>query len=61
MGLDPNHARPELFIWNALPVPPVCIRPSVGQENASTEDDLTILASEIIDVNTKMKVSLIQY
>ena len=34
MGLDPAHARPELFIWTALPIPPLCIRPSVGQENA---------------------------
>lgn len=58
MGLDPVNARPELFIWTAFPVPPVCIRPSVGQENASTEDDLTILASEIIDVNTKIKACM---
>jgi DNA-directed RNA polymerase III subunit RPC1 len=34
MGLDPIHSRPELFIWTALPIPPLCIRPSVGQENA---------------------------
>jgi DNA-directed RNA polymerase III subunit RPC1 len=58
MGLDPDNSRPELFIWNAFPVPPVCIRPSVGQENASTEDDLTILASEIIDINAKMKACM---
>ena len=58
MGLDPENSRPELFLWSALPVPPLCLRPSVGQENASTEDDLTILASEIIDVNTKMKACL---
>jgi DNA-directed RNA polymerase III subunit RPC1 len=58
MGLDPQHARPELFMWKSIPVPPVCIRPSVGQENASTEDDLTILASEIIDVNTKIKACM---
>jgi DNA-directed RNA polymerase III subunit RPC1 len=34
MGLDPEQSRPELFIWQAFPIPPVCIRPSVGQENA---------------------------
>jgi DNA-directed RNA polymerase III subunit RPC1 len=34
LGLDLEKGRPELFIWNALPVPPVCARPSVGQENA---------------------------
>lgn len=58
MGLDPECARPEMFIWQSFPVPPVCIRPSVGQENSSNEDDLTILASEIIDINTKMKACL---
>jgi DNA-directed RNA polymerase III subunit RPC1 len=58
MGLDPSNSRPELFLWSSFPVPPVCIRPSIGQENASTEDDLTILASEIIDINAKMKACM---
>ena len=34
MGMDPDNGRPELFVWHALPVPPACIRPSVGQENS---------------------------
>ncbi|KAJ3315902.1 hypothetical protein HDV04_000109 [Boothiomyces sp. JEL0838] len=58
MGLDSENARPELFIWNAFPVPPVCIRPSVGQEDSSTEDDLTILVSEIIDCNAKIQLCM---
>ena len=45
MGIDQDHGRPELMIWTAMPVPPVTIRPSVGQESASTEDDLTVLMS----------------
>ncbi|KAJ3291090.1 hypothetical protein HK104_006337 [Borealophlyctis nickersoniae] len=55
MGLDPEGGRPELFLWTALPVPPVCIRPSVGQENSSTEDDLTVLLSEVVEINAKMR------
>ncbi|KAJ3036140.1 hypothetical protein HDV00_003052 [Rhizophlyctis rosea] len=55
MGLDPARGRPELFLWNAIPVPPVCLRPSVGQENATNEDDITVLLSEIVEINTKMK------
>ncbi|KAJ3182234.1 hypothetical protein HDU85_003276 [Gaertneriomyces sp. JEL0708] len=55
LGLDPKTGRPEHFLWTALPVPPVCIRPSIGQENSSTEDDLTVLLSEIIEINTKIK------
>ncbi|KAI9105948.1 hypothetical protein DFS34DRAFT_656655 [Phlyctochytrium arcticum] len=55
LGLEPTWGRPELYLWTALPVPPVCIRPSIGQENSSTEDDLTVLLSEIIEINTKIK------
>ena len=53
MGL--NSERPEAFLWNTLPIPPVCIRPTVKQESTSTEDDLTVLASEIIEINAKIK------
>ncbi|KAJ1562028.1 hypothetical protein HK405_000629 [Cladochytrium tenue] len=55
LGMDPARGRPELFIWTALPVPPVCVRPSVGQEDSSNEDDLTVLVSDIIQINTEMK------
>lgn len=58
MGLDPKQSRPELFIWSAFPIPPACIRPSVGQENSSVEDDLTVLASEIVDINAKIKACM---
>lgn len=55
LGLNPEKQSPDVFMWSALPVPPVCIRPSIGQENTSTEDDLTVLLSEIIEVNAKIK------
>ncbi|KAI8902601.1 hypothetical protein BC833DRAFT_572629 [Globomyces pollinis-pini] len=58
MGLDHQKARPEEFLWTSFPIPPVCIRPSVGQETSSTEDDITILASEIIDVNCNMEACI---
>ncbi|KAJ3415502.1 hypothetical protein HDV05_004704 [Chytridiales sp. JEL 0842] len=58
LGLDAKRGRPELFIWTALPVPPVCIRPSVGMENSSTEDDITVLVSEIIHINTLLRTIL---
>jgi DNA-directed RNA polymerase III subunit RPC1 len=48
LGLDPAEGRPEMFIWQFLPAPPVCIRPSVAQDNASTEDDLTTELAEIV-------------
>ncbi|KAK3395264.1 hypothetical protein B0H63DRAFT_408669 [Podospora didyma] len=48
LGLDPAEGRPEMFLWQYLPAPPICIRPSVQQENASNEDDITSKLSEII-------------
>jgi DNA-directed RNA polymerase III subunit RPC1 len=35
MGMDPSKGRPELFLWTALPVPPLCLRPSIGTEDAT--------------------------
>jgi DNA-directed RNA polymerase III subunit RPC1 len=48
LGLDPAEGRPEMFLWQYVPAPPICIRPSVAQENASNEDDITSKLSEII-------------
>ncbi|KAI2624900.1 beta and beta-prime subunits of DNA dependent RNA-polymerase [Hypoxylon sp. NC1633] len=48
LGLDPSEGRPEMFLWLYLPAPPVCIRPSVAQEGASNEDDLTTRLSDIV-------------
>ncbi|KAI1089999.1 beta and beta-prime subunits of DNA dependent RNA-polymerase [Rostrohypoxylon terebratum] len=48
LGLDPAEGRPEMFLWQYLPAPPVCIRPSVAQEGASNEDDLTARLSDIV-------------
>ncbi|OTA90479.1 hypothetical protein M434DRAFT_367966 [Hypoxylon sp. CO27-5] len=48
LGLDPSEGRPEMFLWQYLPAPPVCIRPSVAQEGASNEDDLTARLSDIV-------------
>ena len=33
LGLDPEAGRPELFLWTAMPVPPVPIRPTVQKED----------------------------
>jgi DNA-directed RNA polymerase III subunit RPC1 len=34
--------RPEDLLVTVLPVPPVCIRPSVEMDGASNEDDITM-------------------
>ena len=49
LGLNPVEGRPELFLWQYLPAPPICIRPSVAQDDGGTnEDDVTMKLSEIV-------------
>ncbi|ROT36198.1 DNA-directed RNA polymerase III subunit RPC1 [Sodiomyces alkalinus F11] len=58
LGLDPVEGRPEMFIWQFLPAPPVCIRPSVAQDNASTEDDLTTKLADIVWISGMIRSAL---
>ncbi|EAU36765.1 DNA-directed RNA polymerase III largest subunit [Aspergillus terreus NIH2624] len=60
LGLNPREARPEMFLWQFIPAPPVCIRPSVGQDAASTEDDLTAKLGDIVQSNINLKNSLLK-
>lgn len=55
LGLRPEHNRPEEYIWQYISVPPVCIRPSVAQDGASNEDDLTVKLTEIVFTNALLK------
>lgn len=56
LGLDSSTGRPEKFLWTAMPIPPVAIRPTVQKEDGENADDITVLISEIIDTNTKLRV-----
>jgi len=58
LGLHPDWGRPEEFIWQYVSVPPVCIRPSVAQNGASNEDDLTVKLTEIVFTNALIKQGL---
>jgi DNA-directed RNA polymerase III subunit RPC1 len=58
LGLRPEYGRPEEYIWQYICVPPVCIRPSVAQEGATNEDDLTVKLTEIIFTNALLKMGL---
>lgn len=60
LGLNPSYGRPEEFIWQYISVPPVCIRPSVAQDGASNEDDLTVKLTEIVFMNAIIKQGLIK-
>ena len=58
LGYDPTTARAEWFILQALPVPPVTVRPSIILETGiRSEDDLTHKMVDIIRVNQRLKES----
>ena len=58
LGYDPTTARPEWFVLQALPVPPVTVRPSIILETGiRSEDDLTHKMVDIIRVNQRLKES----
>ncbi|KAI1850587.1 hypothetical protein JX265_004297 [Neoarthrinium moseri] len=58
LGLDPAEGRPEMFLWQFVPAPPVCIRPSVAQDGASNEDDLTTTLGQIVFICSVIRGAL---
>jgi DNA-directed RNA polymerase III subunit RPC1 len=58
LGMNPGEGRPEMFIWQFVPAPPVCIRPSVAQDSSSTEDDLTSKLSDIVHISSLIREGL---
>lgn len=58
LGMNPAEGRPEMFLWQFVPAPPVCIRPSVAQDNASTEDDLTTKLADIVHISSLIRAAL---
>ncbi|KAG6874000.1 hypothetical protein C0995_007957 [Termitomyces sp. Mi166 len=58
LGMQPAFGRPEEFLWQYISVPPACIRPSVAQDGASNEDDITVKLTEIVFTNALIKQGL---
>lgn len=58
LGMDGSRGRPEMYLWRYIPAPPVCIRPSVQQDGASNEDDLTTQLAEIAFTNSIIRAGL---
>ena len=58
VGMNPTEGRPEMFIWRYFPVSPICLRPTVPQEGATTEDDITSKVSDIVHINNLIKKGL---
>eukprot|EP00835_Amoeboradix_gromovi_P002001 NODE_104_length_19952_cov_0.449000.p1 type:complete len:1361 gc:universal NODE_104_length_19952_cov_0.449000:14372-18454(+) len=61
MGLNPKVSRPENLVLTFFPVPPNQTRPSVAQDDkTSNEDDLTIKLKEMIMINSVIRVAIIE-
>ncbi|KAG8946948.1 hypothetical protein FRC00_009353, partial [Tulasnella sp. 408] len=58
LGSHPKFGRPEEMIWQYLSVPPACIRPSVAQDGATNEDDITVKLAEIAFNNSILRMHL---
>ncbi|EEB09711.1 DNA-directed RNA polymerase III complex large subunit Rpc1 [Schizosaccharomyces japonicus yFS275] len=58
LGMDPEKGRPENLLWQYMPAPPVTIRPTVAQEGATTEDDITIKLTEIVWTSSLIRAAL---
>ncbi|RLI30411.1 MAG: DNA-directed RNA polymerase subunit A'/A'' [Candidatus Hecatellales archaeon] len=56
IGYDPTAMRPEWMVLQVLPVPPVCVRPSIMLESGiRSEDDLTHKLVDIIRINQRLE------
>jgi len=56
LGMDPAYARPDWMIITVMPVPPLCVRPSVVMfGTARSQDDLTHKLADIIKMNNHLK------
>jgi DNA-directed RNA polymerase III subunit RPC1 len=54
------NGRPEKLLMTHIPVPPVCIRPSIEMEmsSATNEDDITMKLIQIVEVNNSLRQNI---
>lgn len=56
LGINPTTCRPEWMVLQALPVPPVTVRPSIRLESDDrSEDDLTHKLVDVIRINQRLR------
>ena len=55
LGMDPKYARPDWMLITCMPVPPLCVRPSVLMFGSTrAQDDLTFKIAEILKANNEL-------
>ena len=55
LGFDPDVVKPEWMIITVLPVAPPHVRPSVGMDGGTCEDDLTHAYVEVVKANELLR------
>ncbi|NVM54044.1 MAG: DNA-directed RNA polymerase subunit A' [Candidatus Helarchaeota archaeon] len=59
LGINPAVARPEWMILTVLPIPPVCVRPSITLDSGvRSEDDMTHKLVDIIRINQRLRENI---
>nr|MDO8108876.1 DNA-directed RNA polymerase subunit A' [Candidatus Sigynarchaeota archaeon] len=59
LGINPDVTRPEWTILTVLPIPPVCVRPSITLESGiRSEDDLTHKLVDVIRINQRLRENI---
>ncbi len=59
LGYDPYFSHPKWMIIRVLPIPPICVRPSILLETGiRSEDDLTHKLVDIVRTNEKLRESI---
>ncbi|MHA1618101.1 MAG: DNA-directed RNA polymerase subunit A' [Promethearchaeota archaeon] len=58
-GINPETARPEWIVLTVLPIPPVCVRPSITLDSGiRSEDDLTHKLVDVIRINQRLRENI---
>lgn len=57
--INPEATRPEWMFLKVLPIPPVCVRPSITLDSGiRSEDDLTHKLVDVIRINQRLKENI---
>jgi DNA-directed RNA polymerase subunit A' len=59
LEINPEATRPEWMILTVLPIPPVCVRPSITLDSGiRSEDDLTHKLVDVIRINARLRENI---
>lgn len=59
IGINPATAKAEWIILTVLPIPPVCVRPSITLDSGiRSEDDLTHKLVDVIRINQRLRENI---